>query len=851
MFHLRLLGAIQLTTLDGKPVEWLVRRPRRTALLAYLAAAKPRGLHRRDKLLALFWPESDELHARAALNQALYVLRTELGDDAIAARGNEEVGLNYDGLWCDVIAFEDALDAGRPADALSVYRGDLLDGFHVSDLPEFERWLERERERLRHRAADGTWVVAETLASQGDVVEAERWARRVSDLLPADETVARRLMTFLRDVGDRAAAVRAYEKFATSLKTEFELEPSAETSALANAIRREDQPTPEVHLTTPTARAVRPLLGSHRAGFFARHRLLAAAAALGVLLALGAGGFWFTSANGHSRTQPRLAVLPFENLGAMEDQYFANGMTEELNGRLTRMTELLVSSRTSAAQYARSGKTLRQIGADLGVEYILEGTIRTDRVASAGTGVRVGVRLVRIADEGVAWSDQYTASMIPGEIFRVQADIAERVADALGITLREREHRLIAAHPTNDPYAYDYYLRGRYYDLEGVDENASRLAQEMYERAIAADTGFALAYARLARIHGEAYWFYFDRSSSRLALAKETAERAVGLKPDLPEAHLALGYYHYWGRLAYEDAIAEFRQAQRLGLTGAEIFLAIANVQRRQGKFDEALSNLESAVVREPQTPTYPFELAMSYGIQGSTAKAAHYFDRAIKLNPRTTRAYWNKARLYLGINTQTANARAALEMPGVDTGDSVIQFHLAWVDALEGKYEQALTRLRSSTAPALEYQWRFVPKAQLSAAIYTRLGRMDLARAYYDSARIIASHRLLTQPDVANFHSALAIAYAGLGRKREAIDEAQQGVRLLPITVDAWRGLYRLEDQARVYAMLGEYDAAFDELDRIFKLPGVRSMPIMELGAPWGQLRDQPRFQSLLARTP
>jgi DNA-binding SARP family transcriptional activator/TolB-like protein len=851
MFHLRLLGAIQLTTSDGRPVEWLVRRPRRTALLAYLAAAKPRGLHRRDKLLALFWPESDELHARAALNQALYVLRTELGDDAIAARGNEEVGLNFDGLWCDVIAFEDALDAGRPADALSVYSGDLLDGFHVSDVPEFERWLERERERLRQRAADGTWAVAETLASQGNMVEAERWARRVSDLLPADETVARRLMTFLRDLGDRAAAVRAYENFAATLKTEFELEPSAETSGLANAIRREDQPTSEVHLAPPTARAVRPLVGSHRSPLFTRERVLAAAAALGVMLALGAGGFWFTSANRNSRAQPRLAVLPFENLGAKEDQYFANGMTEELNGRLTRMTDLLVSSRTSATQYARSGKTLRQIGADLGVDYILEGTVRTDHVGSAGSEVRVGLRLVRIADEGVAWSDQYTARMIPGEIFRVQADIAERVADALNITLRERERRFIAAHPTNDPYAYDYYLRGRYYDLEGSDEKASRLAGEMYERAIVADTGFALAYARLAHIHAQAYWFYFDRSSSRLALAKESAERAVRLKPDLPEAHLALGYYHYWGRLAYEDALAEFRLAQRLGLTGAEPFLAIANVQRRQGKFDEAVSNMESAVVRDPHAPDYSFELGMAYGAQGSIAKASHYFDRAIQLNPRLTRAYWNKARLYLGTNLQTANARAALEMPGVDASDSVLQFHLAWVDALEGKYEQALARLRSSRAPELEYQWRFVPKAQLSAAIYTRLGRLDLARAYYDSAGIIASHRLSTQPDEANFHSARAIAYAGLGRKREAIEEAQQGVRLLPTTVDAWRGLYRLEDLARVYAMVGEYDAAFNELEHIFSLPGGRSVPIMELGAPWKSLRGHPRFQTLLRRTP
>jgi DNA-binding SARP family transcriptional activator/Tol biopolymer transport system component len=240
VFELRILGPFQLSAPDGRAVEPLVRQSKRTALLAYLAAAKPHGAQRRDKLLALFWPESDEAHARAALSQALYALRRALGERAIVSQGEAEVGLNGDLVWCDATAFEAALDAGRPAEALALYRGDLLDGFFVSGALEFERWLDQERARMRQRAADGAWALAEAKAADGDAIEAARWARRAADLLPADEAAVRRLMTFLHGLGDRTAAIRAYEAFSWRLAQEYELEPSAETEALAAAIRRTD-----------------------------------------------------------------------------------------------------------------------------------------------------------------------------------------------------------------------------------------------------------------------------------------------------------------------------------------------------------------------------------------------------------------------------------------------------------------------------------------------------------------------------------------------------------------------------------------------------------------------------------
>jgi DNA-binding SARP family transcriptional activator len=238
--ELRVLGTLRLSALDRPDVEKLTHQARRVALLVYLATATPRGAQRRDKLHALFWPELDQDRARGALNQAVYVLRATLGEEVIVPRGNGALALT-DIVWCDAVAFEAALDAGKVAEALALYRGDLLDGFFISGAPEFERWLDGERERLRRRASEAAWALAETRAADGDGVEAERWARRAAEFTPADEAAVRRLMTFLRRLGDRAAAIRAYEALVARLRQEYELEPSRETEALAASIRREEQ----------------------------------------------------------------------------------------------------------------------------------------------------------------------------------------------------------------------------------------------------------------------------------------------------------------------------------------------------------------------------------------------------------------------------------------------------------------------------------------------------------------------------------------------------------------------------------------------------------------------------------
>ncbi len=237
MIELRLLGRLTLTSADDRDVRALLGQPRRLALLAYLAAASPPGFHRRDTVLALFWPELDQEHARAALRQALHVVRDALGTDAITSRGDEEIGLDFDQVSCDVVAFERAVERGQVREALDLYRGDLLEGFFISDAPEFERWLETERARLRQTAARAARDLVERAEARGNLTTAVQLARRAAQLAPGDEATLRRLITVLDRHGDRAGALKAYEEFAEVLAADYQAEPAAETQALVAAVR--------------------------------------------------------------------------------------------------------------------------------------------------------------------------------------------------------------------------------------------------------------------------------------------------------------------------------------------------------------------------------------------------------------------------------------------------------------------------------------------------------------------------------------------------------------------------------------------------------------------------------------
>lgn len=237
MIRFHALGSLELQAADDRRLLSVLAQPKRVALLAYLAIGSSRGFKRRDALLGVFWPEVEQDRARHALRQALYVLRRALGADVILSRGDEEVGLNEDDVWCDAVAFERAVESGDHAEALEWYEGDLLPGFFVSDAHEFERWLDAERQRLRRLASDAAWSLADLREEEDNPTGAAHWARRAVELAPWDESSLCRLIQLLDRMGDRAGAIRAYEQFSRRFRDEYEADPAPETQALIQRVR--------------------------------------------------------------------------------------------------------------------------------------------------------------------------------------------------------------------------------------------------------------------------------------------------------------------------------------------------------------------------------------------------------------------------------------------------------------------------------------------------------------------------------------------------------------------------------------------------------------------------------------
>jgi DNA-binding SARP family transcriptional activator len=311
MIEFRVLGSLDLLGSDGTSVAAPLTRPKWTALLTFLATASPIGFHRRDTVAALLWPELDQARARHALRQVLYGLRQELGEGVVEVRGDEEIALNAALVSCDAVAFADAVESGDPVEALELYRGDLLTGFHLSESPQFERWLEDERARLKELAAGAAWALAHRHLEDQRLVDAERTAQKALALVPTDESEVRRFVEAIADAGDRAAAVGFFEKFARKLADEYELEPAAETKAVVDAVRDRKAPYPSTRVAPPTAGdAWREQPG----GYGSTRRRSTFAWITSVFVVLAAMIWVVIAARGTALNARRAVVAPFSNL---------------------------------------------------------------------------------------------------------------------------------------------------------------------------------------------------------------------------------------------------------------------------------------------------------------------------------------------------------------------------------------------------------------------------------------------------------------------------------------------------------------------------------------------------------
>jgi len=550
VIRLRTLGAPDLRGEEAAELRAILTQPRLLALLVYLALARPRTFHRRDTLLALFWPEVGTEQARNALRQAVHRLRRTMGERVLEGRGVEELGLDRARFWCDVEAFERALDAGELEEALGLYRGDLLPGFHVNDAPEFERWLESERDRLRQRAVAAAWTLADREVAAGRSGTASQWARLAAGLTPDDEEPLRRLIRILATVGDRGAAIRAFEAFARRRAEDFETEPESETRALVEALRLA---APEAaRPPSPTGEPVRadgrpaPAVPT---GPVARSRSWRRAALPGAIVVM-AGAAAVLALRSRPDAPPArvrtVAVFPFAIRGSPELAYLREAMVDLMSAKLDGAAGFVAIDPRSVigAAVNDAGLATLEAGARLAQRLGASLYIRGDVVEIAG----------RLEISGALYDpDAGPRPLATASVSGETTSLFELVDALTGRMLSEvapgRDTTLtrLAALTTQSLPALTAFLEGERLLRAGLDGQAATAFRE----AVALDSTFALAQYRLAIV---ATWVTVPGAEDPIVWAAAAARHAGRLSPLIRDLLTAYRAYR-----AFDGADAERR----------------------------------------------------------------------------------------------------------------------------------------------------------------------------------------------------------------------------------------------------------------------------------------------------
>jgi len=539
----------------------------------------------------------------------------------------------------------------------------------------------------------------------------------------------------------------------------------------------------------------------------------------------------------------KITVSPFRNLGPAADGYFAEGLTTEITSRLIPISKVALISLSNPTQDKDKSRTLAVVAKELGVDYLLNGTVRWDKTESKQK-IRITPELIRLSDGRILWSEGLDGTL--DSIFVLQTAIATRVVKYLDILLSADEKNAIEAIPTKNLEAYDAYLRTSSYP--GYDRPDAERRMEMLQRAVELDSTFALVYTMLSGVHLTYFWFGWDPTNERLAMAKACIDKALALDHELPQAYYALGRYYFQGFRNYDRALEALSTAEKKLPNSSAVAQMIGFILRRQGNYEAAAERLRKAFELTPQSANIAYEIGTTLAGLGMYAEADEYLDRSISLRPSQDVAYLLKAAMYLRWLGDTKKSRSVLELvpaqyPPVED--------LAWLNIYERDYESALDRLAQDTVRTFVKQSRLTPVSQLRGLIYTFMDDPAHSRASFDSARVFLESEIKKRPDDNRLHSSLGIVYAGLGRSEEAVREAELAVKQLPISVDAWQGVHHVISLAQVYTMVGKYDAALEKLEFLLSLhaPKLLTAQILRLDPIYDPLRSNPRFQALMVK--
>jgi len=543
--------------------------------------------------------------------------------------------------------------------------------------------------------------------------------------------------------------------------------------------------------------------------------------------------------------KPMLVVLPFENLGPPEDDYFADGLTEEITSRLSALHGLGVISRTSAKHYKRTEKSTQQIGQELGVDYLLEGTVRWNRSPDGKGRVRVTPQLIRVSDDTHLWSDRY--ERVIEDLFFVQSEIADQVTKKLDITVLEPERQALKDRPTGNIEAFDCALRAgehtalawRTLDVKEFDK-----AVALYERAVELDPDFIYAYITLCVTHTLAYSSGVDRTPERLAKARSAVDKALELEPEMPEVKSALGLYYYRGLLDYDRALEMFEAVQRARPNSTSPF--IGYIQRRQGKWEQSISTLEEVFKLNPRNSDLAHQIGLSLLRMHRYDAAREWFDRSISLDQEFYFPRLAKAEIPLLSEGNSSEARALLTTlpPHQMTDRSLLKLSI-----FERKYEEATNLLSALPYDSFYGPSFYFHKNLAYALVYYQKRESSSMMTYAESALTEIQKALKENPEDPRLHAALGLVYACLGHIDDAVREGNRAISLYPVSKDAMIAPQYILDLARIYLILEEYEMAINLLEHLLSIEAgnIMTVPLLRVDPFWDPLRNDPRFRRLL----
>lgn len=546
-----------------------------------------------------------------------------------------------------------------------------------------------------------------------------------------------------------------------------------------------------------------------------------------------------------------IAVLPFDNLSSdKENAFFAQGIQDEIITTLSKISGLRVISRTSTAHYKSAPENLPEIARDLRVSHILEGSVQ-----KAGDRVHINVQLIKAENDAHLWAQSYDRQLI--DIFAVEAEVAKQIADALSTTLSPQEKARVETKPTDNSDAYVLYLRGREYQTRPDNFLQDfRSAAHFYEQAIALDSTFALAHARLSAVTSQIY-HWFEPTEANKQKAHAEAIESLRLQPNLGEGHAALGLYLYYEEADYEGALREFGLATEALPNDGDVALYIAAVLRRQGRLTEAIAAYQHAEAIDPRNQVALYDASQTYFGLRDWSNALRGLDRVLELAPDSVNVKIQRGYVEFFAKGNTASIKAALEsIPANVDPDGVVTFarwDVSLMDRDPAAAERALAACRLETITS--QPGAPLPKSYLQGCIDLVHNDTSRARTNFEAARPALEKTVADSPQDSTRHAQLGLLYAFMGRKEDALREGRRAVELRPIARDVIEGAIAQAFQALIFARTGETDKAISEIQRLLTTPFAvdyadDSITLSDLRTrwEWDPLRNDPRFQKILA---